>query len=95
MMGCVSSIGVSWSFSVSGGGIVVMQCCTIRCAFVVRLSGVGSRSSKACVILMASDLLIAAILVLMCWRCVVSLGLSLMYMYRFLAKLESCTYIRG
>ena len=46
-------------------------------------------------ILMASDLLIVAILVRMCWRCVVSLGLSLIYMYRFLAVLESCTYIRG
>ena len=61
---------------------------------VISCSSVVSRLSIACVSLMASDLLIVAIFVRMCWRCVVSLGLSLMYMYRFLAVLESCIYIR-
>ena len=94
-MGCVSNIGVSWSVFVSGGGIVVMHRCINWRASVFWFPGVGSRVSRACVNLMASDLLIVAILVRMCWRCVVSLGLSLMYMYRFLAVFESCTYILG
>ena len=94
-MGCVSGTGVSCSIFGSGGGIAAIHFCTTWCASVFWFSGVVSRLSSACVILMASDLLIVAILVRMCWRCVMSLGLSLMYMYRFLAVLESCTYIRG
>ena len=44
---------------------------------------------------MARDLLMVDIFDRMCWRWVVSAGLSRVYMYRFLAVLESWTYIRG
>ena len=91
----MSSTGVSWLSVVSGGGRFEMQRCITWYATVFWVSGVVLRVSNACVSLMVRDLLTVAILVRMCWRCVVSFGLSLMYMYKFLVVLESWTYIRG
>ena len=51
--------------------------------------------SKALDRRMARDLLMVDIFDRMCWRWVVSAGLSRVYMYKFLAVLESCTYMRG
>ena len=51
--------------------------------------------SRCCCIRRAIVLLTVAILVRICWRCVISGGRSLRYRYKFLAVFESCMYILG